>query len=267
MSLFDLREPVSAWSHGAGMIVSLPVVWTLLRRGREALGAPGTPERHLGYHRGKLVCLAVFGACLVFCYGASSAYHAANLRGEPLGRLQRLDHVGIFLMIAGTFTPAAWSLMRPSWMRGGLTLVWTLSLTCAGRVWIGGPFPPWLATAVYLGLGWGMIIGYYDILRGRGHRELFSLPLGGALYSVGAIINLAHAPDPAPGVFGSHELFHLFVLAGTSAHLHFMFRVVLPAAPVPAPATTTYYPAPKYTLAQGAARPGAPAVVYVENNP
>jgi hemolysin III len=244
MSPFDLREPVSAWSHGAGMIASLPVVWLLLRQGRDPLRSPATADDDRDYHRGKLVCLAVFGACLVFCYGASMLYHAAKLQGEPLGRLQRLDHVGIFLMIAGTFTPAAWALMRPLWMRGGLALVWGLALACAARVWIGGPFPPWLATSVYLGLGWGMIVGYYDIQQSRGHKMLLTLPLGGAFYSIGAVVNLAHRPDLFPGVFGSHELFHLFVLAGTAAHLHFMFHVVLPAEP-PARLATEREPAPR----------------------
>ncbi|MDR3619157.1 MAG: hemolysin III family protein [Paludisphaera borealis] len=272
MSLFDLREPISAWSHGAGMIVALPVIWLLLRRGRDALRSAATADdacdRDRDFHRGKLVSLAVFGACLVFCYGASMLYHAAKLQGEPLGRLQRLDHVGIFLMIAGTFTPAAWALMRPLWMRGGLALVWGLALTCAARVWIGGPFPPWLATSVYLGLGWGMIVGYYDIQRSRGHRMLLTLPLGGALYSVGAVVNLAHHPNLFPGVFGSHELFHLFVLAGTAAHLHFMFHVVLPAGPPARLATRSTRegsPAPSFARSQSVVRKTARAVVYVDN--
>ncbi|APW59263.1 PAQR family membrane homeostasis protein TrhA [Paludisphaera borealis] len=278
MSLFDLREPISAWSHGAGMIAALPVVWLLLRRGRDALRSAATADESCDrdFHQGKLVCLAVFGACLVFCYGASMLYHAAKLQGEPLGRLQRLDHVGIFLMIAGTFTPAAWALMRPLWMRGGLVLVWGLALTCAARVWIGGPFPPWLATSVYLGLGWGMIVGYYDIQRGRGHRMLLTLPLGGALYSVGAVVNLAHRPDLFPGVFGSHELFHMFVLAGTAAHLHFMFHVVLPAGPPVRSATETEteqgtepirgrFATPNFSRPQGVGMNAASGAVYVDN--
>jgi hemolysin III len=246
MPLFDLREPVSAWSHGAGMLAALPVVWLLLRRAVESSRSPSDADR--GYLLGKIVCLAIFGACLVFCYGASTLYHAAKLDAEPLGRLQRLDHVGIFLMIAGTFTPAAWSLMRTSWMRAGMALVWGLALICAVRVWFGGPFPPWLATTVYLGLGWGMIVGYYDIQHTPRRKSLKSLPLGGALYSLGAIVNLAHRPNLLPGVFGSHELFHLFVLAGTAAHLHFMFQVVIPASPADRIRTTTMDAVPPHHL-------------------
>ena len=78
-------------------------------------------------------------------------------------------------------------------------------------------------------MGWGSLFCYRELARTYSHRTLLPLPLGGIFYSVGAAINLAQWPVFSPGVFGSHELFHLFVIAGSACHILFMSRVVVPA--------------------------------------
>ena len=236
MQLFDLREPINALSHGAGMMLALPLTWAFWRRcadragsgsdgdRRDRLGTTGTP-----YQRGKVITLLIFGLSLVICYGNSTIYHAVWLSGPPLNRLRRLDHVGIYLLIAGTYTPAAWSLMRNGWRQGTLATVWCLAGFCAARVWFGGILPTWMSTLIYLTLGWGVLFCYRELARGLSHRTLLPLPLGGAFYSVGALINLTNWPVLQPGVFGSHELFHFFVIAGSTCHAYFMYRIVIPA--------------------------------------
>jgi hemolysin III len=240
---FDLREPVNAWSHGAGMMMALPITWLLLRkcgkihpcgverrcRTPEPCGAIRGTCRLARHQRFKFLSLLVFGLSLMFCYAASATFHAVPLRGDALSWFQRLDHVGIFLLIAGTYTPVACSLLRRRWVYGTLMTVWTISLTCAGRVWFEGVLPIWLSTSVYLAMGWGSLICYRELARTYSHRTLLPLPLGGLFYTIGALINLARWPVLIPGVFAFHEVFHLFVIAGSASHIFFMIHVVIPA--------------------------------------
>ena len=91
----------------------------------------------------------------------------------------------------------------------------------------------WLATLTYLVMGWGAIFCYQELARNHSHRKLLLLPLGGLFYSIGAIINLMHWPALVPGVFAAHEMFHFFVISGTTCHVLFMLGVVIPS-PEPA---------------------------------
>ena len=198
------------------------------------------------HQRLKAFSLLVFGISLTFCYAASAVFHGVHFRGPLLSPYQRLDHIGIYLLIAGTYTPIVWSLLRGPWLWGTLTTVWTIALFSALRVWYGGAFPVWIATATYLAMGWGSLFCYRELARTYSHRKLLPLPLGGIFYTVGAAINLLKWPVISPGFFGSHEMFHLFVIAGSACHVYFMLRVVIPApsprpllsrAPAPVPLT------------------------------
>jgi hemolysin III len=242
MLLFDLREPINALSHGVGMVMALSVTWVLWRRCGERLSDPSDNSEHSSarYHKIKALCLLIFGITMISCYGISATFHGARLSGEPLGRLQRLDHVGIYLLIAGTYTPVAWALMRGSWWWGTLATVWTLTVLCAARVWCGGVMPIWVSTLLYLTMGWGALFCYFELAKTYPHRTLLPLPLGGVFYSVGALLNLAHWPVIIPGVFAAHELFHFFVIGGSACHTFFMINAVVPSpAPVLGRATVS----------------------------
>jgi hypothetical protein len=142
------------------------------------------------------------------------------------------------MLIAGTYTPVAWSLLRGRWLWGTLTTVWSIGVVCAARVWWGGVLPIWVSTLVYLTMGWGSLLCYGELARTYSHRALLPLPMGGLFYSIGAVFNLAHWPVLSPGVFAAHELFHFLVIAGSFCHIVFMLSVVIPApSPVPFPAT------------------------------
>ena len=217
------------------MLLALPVTWFLWKRclaAHDGCDMKSLPSR-ARYQRIKAICLVVFGLTLTLCYGTSAAFHGARVSGEPLTTLERLDHVGIYLLIAGTYTPIAWGLMRGPWLWGTLTAAWTTALVCATRVWCGSMLPMWLSTSTYLIMGWGALFCYNELARTHSHRKLLLLPLGGLFYSVGAAINLLHWPAPVPGVFAAHETFHFFVIAGTTCHVLFMLGVVIPS-PEPA---------------------------------
>jgi len=222
----ELREPASAWSHGIGMVLALALLGHFHRLWRDPFGS--RPSR---YEQGKRLALCLFGLSLVVCYGSSALYHGAWAGAEAVPVLRKLDHMGIYVLIAGTYTPVAWALFRGVWRRWTLATVWGMAASCSLLVGIRGVLPAWLSTTMYLAMGWGVLFCYRELARGLSHLSLLPLPLGGVFYSVGALINLAGWPVVAPGVFGSHEVFHLFVIAGSACHVAFMFRVVVPAQP------------------------------------
>jgi hemolysin III len=264
---FDLREPINAWSHGAGMMMALPITWLLWRQCDQLnpckisatcglASRCNTAKAHCPmarHQRIKAFSLLIFGISLMFCYAASALFHGVRLRGALLSPFQRLDHIGIYLLIAGTYTPIVWSLLRGPWLWGTLTTVWTITIVSAARVWYGGVLPVWVATVVYLAMGWGSLFCYRELARTYSHRTLLPLPLGGIFYSVGAVINLLKWPVLSPGVFAAHELFHLFVIAGSACHIFFMLHVVIPA------------PSPRHPAATAPAAAAAPVPVAVRS--
>ena len=220
MDFFHLREPVNAWSHGVGLMLALLGTLLLWRR------SPGA-------HPASRLSLLVFGLSLAFCYAASTLFHGLRIPKDRLAPFDRLDRIGIFLLIAGSYTPLVWCLMRGRWRWGTLTTVWLIAAAASVKLAIGSPFPPLLTTVLYLGMGWGSIACYAQLARVVSHRALRPLVAGGLLYSIGAVVNLLHWPTLWPGQFGAHELFHLFVMAGSVAHYRLMLQVVVPFDPGP----------------------------------
>ncbi|WP_406695597.1 hemolysin III family protein [Singulisphaera sp. Ch08] len=214
MEVLHLREPVSAWTHFAGLVLALPGTLILWRRS--------------GGDLGKRLSLLVYGLCLIFCYAASTLYHGVRLPADRLGVFIRLDSVGIFALIAGSYTPLAWNLMRGRWRSGTLSVVWGTAATAIALIASGRRFSPMVGTCVYLGMGWGVVICYAQLARVVSHRALLPVVVGGVFYSVGAVLLLFRWPALWPGAFGVHDLFHLFVIAGSLAHYRFILKVVVP---------------------------------------
>ena len=214
--LFQFREPFSAWSHGLWLLLSLPATWILWRR--------------CGSDRSKQFSLMIFGMSLAACYLGSMLYHGVRLEEKSIDFFDRLDHIGIHLLIAGSYTPLAWNLMRGAWRWGTLSAVWLTTLIGSGLLLANIRLPLPLATCEYLALGWGALLVYFEVARVVSHRSMRPLVVGGILYSVGALLNLMQWPVLWPGIFGSHELFHLLVMAGSAAHFWFMLTAVAPFA-------------------------------------
>jgi hemolysin III len=214
MDPWIFREPASAWTHFAGMLLALPGTWLLWKRG--------------GSDPGKRLSLLVYGLSLIFCYGASTLFHGVRVPSDRLGPYLRLDSVGIFALIAGSYTPLAWNLMRGRWRVGTLAAVWGTAGSAIAVIASGRRFPLAVGTSLYLAMGWGVVVCYARIARIVSHRAMLPLLLGGLSYSVGAVLNLLSWPALWPGVFGTHALFHLFVIAGSLAHYWFILEVVVP---------------------------------------
>jgi hemolysin III len=221
MDWLCFREPVSAWTHATWLLLALPVTLMLYRAGR------GDRLKQFG--------LVVFGLTLIACYGGSTLFHAVRVPAKELDWFDALDAVGIYLLIAGTTTPVALVVLSGAWRRWTLTAAWAM----AGggvllRFTLGEP-PPLVSTGWYLAMGWGVALCYFVLARALSHRVLLPLLVGGLFYSVGAVINRVRWPDPVPGAVGPHEVFHLFVMAGSLSHVRFMLRAVAPFERVAGP--------------------------------
>lgn len=216
MPIYQLREPFSACSHGLWLLMTIPATLILWRR--------------CGGNRSKQLSLLVFGLCLSACYLGSALYHGVRAGKDGIDFFERLDHVGIHLLIAGSYTPLAWNLMKGRWRWGTLLAVWTATFVASGLLLANVRLRGGLATCEYLALGWGALICIQEIARTHPDRSLRPLVIGGVLYSVGALLNVMKWPMIWPGVVGPHEVFHLWVMAGSFAHFWFMLTVVVPIA-------------------------------------
>ena len=202
-----IREPFNGASHLIGLL----------------LGGAGTVML-LGMARSsqQRVALSIYGATLILLYAASTLYHSLPLSERQLRRLRTLDHIAIYFLIAGTYTPIALITLnsRLGWIL--LASVWLIALA-------GVPFklfyldaPVWLSTGTYLLMGYLAMVAVVPLARAVHLGGLSWLVAGGIAYTIGAVIYSRRRPDPFPGVFGHHEIWHVLVLIGSACHFAFM---------------------------------------------
>ena len=221
MNFADLREPVSSFTHLAWLLLAVPGTWLLWRRGQRE-----TSRR---------VSLLIFGLSLMICYGASGLYHGVRVPANRITPFEIADYIGIFVLIAGTVTPIAWTILEGRLRRNVLVLTWGVAAAGTLQNLIWGTPPLAFATVCYMAMGWGGVFCYVELARRLSHRAMIPIVIGGVYYSVGAILNLMEWPAFYPGVFGHHELFHVFVMAGSLAHFWFILTVVAPYRRTPRP--------------------------------
>lgn len=209
--MMRIREPVNALSHLVGLVLAAVGTVVLLRL------ADTSAER---------VAFAVYGASLILLYGASTVYHSLHLSPPRLRRLRTLDHIAIYFLIAGTYTPVAMVTLHGPWGWTMLGIAWAIAV--AGipfKIWFLDA-PVWLSTGIYLGMGYMALAAVAPLASRVSPGGLAWLVTGGLAYTVGAIIFARERPDPFPGVFGHHEIWHVMVLVGSACHFGFMLRYV-----------------------------------------
>jgi hemolysin III len=251
MDFFSPREPINTWSHGLWLLWALPGTLLLWKRGAG--------------DRRKQISLLIYGLSLMFCSGASTLFHGVRPGVGGLASYAVADHVGIYLLIAGSYTPIVRNLMRGRWRDVLLVSVWLWAFAGSAVQVICVDLPAWLTTVLYLMMGWFGVLFYYEIAGRHPFRVLAAIPVGGLIYSVGALLNLLQRPVLWPGVFQSHELFHLFVIVASLVHFHFLATVVAPFD-----AGATFDPPGPGTVrvkASPLAHPGRPAPGPVRGRP
>ena len=164
------------------------------------------------------VAVAIYALSLSAMFGASALYHRIDWAPRPRAWLRRLDHSMIFVLVAGTYTPFALLVLAPAlgWTIFGVVWAGALAGIVLSLVWIDAP--RWLSAVLYIVLGWVSVVVVPQLWDRAGVMAVALLATGGVLYTIGAVIYARRRPDPAPRVFGYHEVFHVFVIVAATAH-------------------------------------------------
>ncbi len=207
-----IREAFSSISHliGAGLSL-LGLIFLLIRAAQY-----GNIVHWISF--------SIFGASLILLYLTSGIYHwiSGNPKAEKIWR--RLDHMMIFVLIAGSYTPFVLVALEGTWKYYFLALVWGLAILGVLSKMFFFNVPRWAYTAMYLILGWLSITVIRPLILALPTGSVVFLVLGGLFYTVGAVFYALKWPNPVPNVFGFHEIWHLFVMAGSAAHFWAVFR-------------------------------------------
>ena len=177
------------------------------------------------------LAVAIYALSVCALFGASAVYHRVTWASQAARRwARRVDHSMIFLLIAGTYTPFALLALDGTIGTVILVVVWVGALggIVLNLLWIDAP--KWLAALIYVLLGWVAVAAFPDLLEAMGVTAAAMLAAGGLLYSIGAVVYALKRPDPAPRVFGYHEVFHALVIAAAALQYAVVAFWVVPAA-------------------------------------
>jgi hemolysin III len=198
------REPVNSLTHWAGAILALIGLIALLLVGW------GTPA--------KVISLAIYGASLIFLFSASATYHTVNRKDKVLEVFRKVDHAAIYVLIAGTYTPFCVNAFTGFWKWGMLTILWSLALIGIIIKIFYIRSPRWLNAGIYVIMGWLGIAAAGQIFHALPVWVITWLLAGGIIYTLGAVVYSTKIFNFRPGVFGFHEIWHIFVIVAAMAH-------------------------------------------------
>jgi hemolysin III len=169
------------------------------------IGAEGSERR---------LASAVFAVSVAACFGASALYHRVTWSPRVRVWMRRIDHAGVYLMIAGTYTPVSLLALDGRWRPAVLAVVWTGAGAAIVLKFLWVAAPKWVAAAIGIALGWVAVAALPELARNVNPIALAFLIAGGLAYTAGAIVYARSRPDPIPAVFGYHELFHALTIVG-----------------------------------------------------
>lgn len=211
-------EPVNTLTHLLATLLALPgLAWLLVLSAGESA---------------KMLSLLVYGLSLIVLFGASTLLHGLKVAERWRMWLNRFDHMAIFLLIAGTYTPIVANLFPLRWRAPVLAAVWLIAATGMIFKLLSTRIHGFFNVSIYMILGWGGALPLalsLQIVPVIGRAGLFLLLLGGLIYSTGFVIYYLERPNPSPGRLGHHEIWHLFVIGGSLCHYLFMLYHVVPA--------------------------------------
>lgn len=207
-----LREPINTLTHGAGAVLAVVGLCFLLY------------EAFTRQSMSQFVAFSLFGISMVLLYTASSLYHALHVKEKTLELFRKLDHSMIYVLIAGTYTPICLLVLEGGWKWGLFTTIWSLAAVGIIKKFLWMHAPRWLSTLFYLGMGWLAVILFPTLIDKLPMAFLIWIGMGGLAYTLGAIIYGIKKPNPIPQWFGHHEIWHLFVMAGTFSHFWAIYQ-------------------------------------------
>lgn len=209
-----LREPFNALSHALGVVLAFVALALLLTR---------TSPEVTGTH---VIAFSIFAIAQVLMFSASTLYHSLPLSDNKLVVMRKIDHIMIFVSIAGSYTPVCLITLEGGWGYSLLVIVWLIAV--AGLFikifWLHAPRK--LYTAIYLSMGWLVIVAFYPLYEALPAGGWLWLGLEGLTYTTGAVIYAMKKPDPWPGKIGFHGIFHIFILLGAFSHFMLLYLFV-----------------------------------------
>ena len=211
-----IREPGSAITHFIAMMMAVFATVPLLVKA----GIQSGWENFLA--------MAIFMGSMILLYGASATYHSVDLTGRSLRIFRKLDHMMIFVLIAGSYTPVCLIVLGGKLGYTLLALVWGIAAVgmLVKACWI--TCPKWFSSVIYIAMGWVCVLVFGPLLKTLSAPAFLWLLAGGIIYTVGGVIYALKLPifNAKHKFFGSHEVFHLFVMGGSICHFIFMYLYV-----------------------------------------
>jgi len=207
-------DPLSGLTHFIGALFAVLALVTLLTRN----SLPVTVWHIVGF--------SIFGCAMILLYSASTLYHWLPVSQPTREIFRKIDHIMIFVFIAASYTPVCLVTLRGGWGWSIFGVVWGLTIAGLFLKIFKMDAPRYISTGIYLLMGWLMLIGIYPLIKSIDIYGLGWLAFGGGFYSIGAIIYAVKKPNIFPGIFGFHELFHLFVMMGSFCHFIMLYRYV-----------------------------------------
>ena len=211
-----IREPGSALTHFIGMMMAVfATIPLLIKAGIESGGRA-------------FAAMAIFMGSMILLYAASTTYHTVNLTGKYLKIFRKIDHMMIFVLIAGSYTPVCLIVLGGNLGYRLLALVWGIAIfgIIIKACWI--TCPKWVSTILYIAMGWVCVFAFGPLFHSLPLTAFLWLLGGGIIYTIGGVIYALKLPvfNSRFKSFGSHELFHLFVMGGSICHFIFMYLYV-----------------------------------------
>ena len=213
-----IKEPGSAITHFIGMLMAIFAAVPLL------IKAAHEPSRIY------VISLAIYAASLILLYAASTTYHTFDISKKVNTILKKIDHMMISVLIAGSYTPVCLIVLKGKTGIILLAIVWAIAIAgiLIKAFWV--YCPKWVSSVLYIGMGWTCVLAFTQILNNMSPAACGWLLAGGIIYTVGGVIYALKLPifNSRHKNFGSHEIFHLFVMGGSACHFVVMYAFLLP---------------------------------------
>ena len=215
-SQHHIKEPGSAITHFIGMLMAIFAAVPLL------IKAAHEPSRIY------VISLAVYSASMILLYAASTTYHTFDISAKINTILKKWDHMMISILIAGSYTPICLLVLKGKTGLILLAIVWSFAIIgiLIKAFWV--YCPKWVSSILYIGMGWTCVLAFTQILNSMSRTSFIWLLAGGIIYTVGGIIYALKLPifNSKHKNFGSHEIFHLFVMGGSMCHFVVMYALL-----------------------------------------
>jgi len=213
MSL-NMKEPVNTWSHFVSFVAAIVGLVFLIILSKDNIS--------------KLITMTIYGVSVISLYGASSIYHWVKTTPQKELLLKRIDHIAIYFLIAGTYTPVLYYGLEGAWRWAMLMSVWSLAVIgMALKIWFIHA-PRYVSSAFYVSLGWLALVPFMQLMKHLPLGAIILMAVGGVIYTMGAVIYATKIFDFFPKRFGFHEIFHLFIATGSIVHFMMIIIYIVP---------------------------------------